>query len=118
MDDGRFQWWSTPVSLRAHHMCCRSTKLAQLTIRHLLKTFAKLVDIEGYNLNLLHNGLNLAAHPSIGVTRSKESGRSLRLPASGADSPATNTQFFGTVDSARSSGKAQVYRTDSGEMPV
>jgi hypothetical protein len=113
LDNKRFPWWLAHICLRAHHMSCRSAKLAQLIVRHLLKTVAKLVEIEGFQLNLLHNVLNLAAHPAIGATRSKESARSLRLPASGADSPATNTQFFATVDYARSSGKAQVYRTDS-----
>jgi hypothetical protein len=73
-------------------MRCRSAKLAQFIVRHLLKTFAKLVDIEGFQLNLLHNVLNLIADPANRRTLGRES--------------------------ARSSGKAQVHRTDSGEMPV
>ena len=43
-------------------MRCRSAKLAQLIVRHLLKTFAQLVEIEGFQLNLLHNVLNLCAN--------------------------------------------------------
>ena len=105
MDNKRFPWWSAPVFLRAHHMLRRSAELAQLLIRHLLKTFAKLVDIEGHQLNFLHNVLNLVAHPANRRTLRRESARSLRLPASRADSPAIYTQFFATVDSARSSGK-------------
>jgi hypothetical protein len=59
LDNERFPWWLAQVRLRAHHMRRRSAKLAQLIVRHLLKTFAKLADIEGSQLNLLHNVLSL-----------------------------------------------------------
>jgi len=54
-----FPWWLAQVCLRADHIRCRFAKLAQLIVCHLLKTLAKLVDIERRQLNFLLSCITL-----------------------------------------------------------
>ena len=97
MDNERFPWWFSQVCLRADHMRRRFAKLAQLIVCHLLKTLAKLVDIERRQLNFLHRVRPLR---HMGQTVSRSVGKAPGVVAF--------PHRAATMDSARNSGKAQV----------
>ncbi len=99
MDNERLPWWLAHVCLRAHHIRCRSAKLAQLIVCHLLKTFVKLVDIERRQLNFLHR---IRPCGTCGKRCPAQLGK---RPNS---EPVRNESRFGDRGRARNSGQAQV----------